>query len=369
MTKVVFETAGLADALREASAVAPTRGEAFDKAAGVLLEVGEDYVVVKATDLLLRYAQWVVPLSVTGDPVSWRLPRVFCDVVTKLDLDSSQRLTLEQKSDGSIALTHGRKRGKFNLIQVDTYPNWPPFSPDGMVDVPEMATVVSQVEWAASKGTNAPFTGIHFNGDLAVATDKYRFAIAPLKIRELPEPVTIPAGTLGRIIKPTDAVMIRVEDNSLLVMPDEATQVSCQAYGVKYPAVDLVVKRDQPQKVRVQKAHLLAMMDVAVSFIAGDRLPAMRVFFGEEEIAVMMANQEHGHLGDVLEVPGQAQHDRMEIRFNPKYIMDALSKSPDMEVVLGYDDANSSGAFYINAGSGVEFWISPLKNEVETDEA
>lgn len=363
MTKVTFETAGLAAALKEASVVAPSRGEAFDKAAGILLDVQRDAVVVKATDLRLRYMQWVTPLEVEGDPVKWRFSsKVFSEVITKLDLDNNKRLVLQQ--DGNVVkMTHHRKRGQFNLMDAEIYPEWMPFDPDDLTDVTDMAVRIGQVEWAASKGTDVPYIGIHFDGALVMATDRYRFAVTPLEINGLEKPVTVPAGLLGQIVKPTDAVKVRAEPNGLLLMPDDHTQVECVIYGMDYPPIMRVVTRDYPQMVTVQKASLLSMMQVAVSFAGNDRAPIMRVFFGNEEIAVMMANQETGLLGDILDVPGQAKHPRMEVRFSPKNIMDAIEHSPNQEITFGYNPERPTGAFYIKAGGGCDFWISPLKND------
>lgn len=368
MTKVMFETAGLADALKEAGAIAPNRGEAFDKAAGIVLDVQREQVVVMATDLRLQYMQWVTPLAVDGPPVKWRLPaKVFVDVVTKLPMTSSTRLALQQQGN-IIKFTHGKKRGQFNLIDIDAYPFWMPFDPDGLTEVPDMATRIGQVEWAASTKTNVPFTGVHFTGEIVVATDRYKFATAPLKIADLAEPVTVPARMLNSIIKPTDLVMLRATENELLLMPDQHTQVRSVIYGVEYPNISGITKRERPVYVKVQKAMLLDTMQITSSFIASERVPTMRFFFGQEEIAVMMANQEVGHLGDVLDVPGQATHPRVEIKFDPKNIMDALEHCATQEVTLGYDPGRPAGALYINAGEGCEFWIAPKKDVISDAE-
>jgi hypothetical protein len=84
-TKVVFEAAALADALKRAAAVAPTRGVSFTKAAGIVLQVSQEDVVVKATDTVTKFATWLTPESVTGDSTTWRLPsKLFSEVIGKL---------------------------------------------------------------------------------------------------------------------------------------------------------------------------------------------------------------------------------------------------------------------------------------------
>lgn len=361
MTRVTFETASLADAVREAAVVAPTRGEAFDKAAGIVLEIQPNQVIVKSTDLRLWYMQWVTPISIEGPPVTWRLgSKVFSDVVTKLPMGSQTRLVLEN-SAGQVKMTHGKKRGVFHLIGGDGFPEWMPFDPDDMTEVEGMAQRIAQVEWAASRGSNAPFTGIHFTGEMIVATDRSKFATAPMEIEGLKEPVTVPAGLLGRIIKSTDTPRVSTDENQMLVMPDSHTQVRCQIYGVPYPAIHGVTVRERPEYVKLQKSMLLDAMQVAASFIEGDRLPIMRTFWGEEEIAVMLENQEAGHLGDVIDIPGQASHARVEIKFTPDNIMSALEHCQTQEITIGYDPGKLSKPLYISAGDGCEFWVAPTR--------
>jgi len=360
VTKVIFETASLADALREAALVAPTRGEAFDKAAGIILDVQGESVVVKSTDLRLWYMQWVTPIAVEGDPVAWRLPsKIFSQVITKLPLDSKTRVTLTQEGN-VLKFQHGRKRGQFVLMDMETYPTWLPFNPDDLYEVKNMAAQVNLVEWAASSGTNVPFTGVHFTGEEVLATDRSKVARAPLEL-EIDEPITVPAGLLGRIIKTTDDVKAYADDRFLYLMPDEHTQVQCSIYGVKYPDMSAVLNVNRPVYVTVQKAVLLDAMQVAASFIVGDRLPIMRTFWGEQEIAVMLANEEAGHLGDVIDVPGQAMHDRVEIKFDPAHIMSALEHCPSQEITIGYDPGNIKKPLYIDGGDGIGYWVAPTR--------
>lgn len=361
MTRVVFETASLADAVREAAIVAPTRGEAFDKAAGIVLEIRDGQCIVKATDHRLWYMQWITPLEIDGPPVRWRLSsKVFSDVVTKLPMTSATRFILESDRS-SVKMVHGKKRGSFQLIPMDNYDLWPPFDPDSLTEVDQMAQRISQVEWAASAKINPPYSGIHFTGEAIVATDRQKFATAPLKVDGLKEPVTVPAGLLGRVIKSTDTPRVGADENQMLIMPDPHTQIAAAIFGVGYPPIERVMKRERPQYVKVNKAYLLDAMQVALAFAEGDRQPIMRTFWGMEAVAVMLQGTESGHLGDEIDVPGQADHPRVEVKFDPDYIMPALEHCQTTEITIGYDPGNLSKPLYINAGEGCEFWVAPTR--------
>lgn len=361
--KAVFETATIADAVKKAARVAPAKGQAFDKAAGILLEIAPDVSTIKATNLEIFYTEWIDPVEVEGMS-TWRLPaQLLASVLGSLPIGSNRTVTFEQ-NDRVLKLSAGRTRAQFNLIDPEYYPVWLPFDPDDLIVVPDMGGRIAQVSWAASKNpAEAPFCGVHFNGDLAIATDRYRFSVAPLKVA-LERPVTIPGSTLTQVLNNTGEVSIGFDDRQMLVLPDEHTQIRCITYDQSYPKIDRVMKRDHPENVTLKKTELLEIINRALNFTGSDRTPTMRVYIGSEEIAVMMTNTEIGMLGDVVEVPGQATHKRLELKFTPKNLIDALTNAPNEEVTLCYDP-EKPGNFRIDGGSGYEAWIAPRKDAGE----
>src|SRR6478735_9046351 len=104
MTKVVFETATIADAIRKADRVAPGKDKAFDKAAGIVIEVdpqAEPPVIIRATNLDVYSMEWMDVLSVEGDVARWRLPSsLLAQVMSKLPIGSGTTVTLEEITDG-----------------------------------------------------------------------------------------------------------------------------------------------------------------------------------------------------------------------------------------------------------------------------
>lgn len=369
MTKVVFETATLADAIKKASTVAPSRGNAFDKAAGIVIELGHQFSVIRATDLNIYSMQWVDQVSFDGElpQMAWRVnSKLFNQVISSLPIGSGKNILLEEQKNGTntfLQLSAGRTRAKFNLMSMDHYPEWPAFSPDELIPADSLGGKLSQVEWAAAKTDATPqIEGVHFDGEKLIATDRYRLATAELKIPGLPNAVTVPAGILGQILRQTGEVKIGVTEHQLLLMPDESTQIRAILFGGEYPKVARIMKRDSPSKVKVRKAALLEILNRAAGFAGSDRTPTLKCFFGKEEIAVMMDNEEVGLLGDVVEVPGQAQHDRLIIIFTPKNIIDAIEHCPNEEIELGYDQGDASKIMYINGGSGYEAWVVPRRS-------
>lgn len=369
MTRVIFESATIADAIRKAAQIAPTKGSAFDKAAGIVIDMnpGTDFpCVVRVTNTDVYSMEWVDLIEATGEPVSWRLPsRVFAQVMANLPIGSGRNVTLYDERSASgytqLHLSQDRIKAKFNLMRVEDYPLWPVFDPDTLYPANDLGGRIAQVEWAAAAG-DPPFSGVHFDGKVALATDRYRLASTTLIIPELKEPVTVPAGILGTILKQTGEISIGVEGDQMLIMPDEHTQIRTILYGAEYPKVERIMLREYPATIKVKKTEMLERMTRATAFSGADRAPTLRVFIGKEEFAVLMMNEEIGLLGDVIELPGQCLHSRAEFLFTPKNVMEAISNSPNEEMTISYDPDNPKKIVYLNGGSGYESWVMPRYN-------
>lgn len=362
MTSVVFEAAGLADALAKATRVAPTRGEGFDKAAGILIEVNpaDNEVVIMATDTITRFSTWITPESIDGDPAIWRLPaRGFPDVIAKLKTTRTKTLSLTQTGD-AINLVHGNTRAQFMMLDAKTYPRWLPFSPDEMVEVTGLAKAVSLVQWAAAKTGEPPLIGVYFDGEHVLATDRYRFASAPCKL-DLPEGITVPPAAITGILKSAETVLMRVEGSRICIMPDDYTQIAMRVYGVPYPPVGALMKRDYPRFVTINKAVLTDGIELVMQMVGADRTPSLLLLFGRQQVAAMIETEGTGKVGHIMDVPDQLDFsERNQIRFSPENIIAALAGSPGTEVRIGYDPNDKFGAVYVDGGGdGVEFWLAP----------
>ena len=371
MTRVVFETATIADAIKKADRVAPTKGTAFDKAAGIVLTIDpkSGLVVVRATDLRVYSMEWVTSIEMEGDEtVEWRVPsKLFATVLAGLPIGTGKNVTLEEITNGRnrfVQLTSGRTKAKFNLMITDYYPVWDVFNPDDLFEVDDMGGRIAMVEWAASNADDPPFSGVHFDGESVKSTDQYKLARAPLPMGlSLSQPITVPAGILGQLLKQTGEIKMGVrEDGMLLIMPEPTVQIMATTFGIEYPNTSRIEGfRVRPNTVKVHKAPLLEIMQRASAFSGNERFPILRVFFGKEEIAVMMDTKEVGVLADIMEVPGYCDHPRIEMRFGPSNIIAAIEHVPNEVLHIGYDADTARAILYIDGGSGYEAWVMPRK--------
>lgn len=354
--KVIFENATIADAIGKAARVAPTRGEGFDKAAGILIELDEEEgtVTLRSTNLSLFYLQVVDAMEVSGSGL-WRLnAQILAGVMSKLPIGSGKTVSLEEK-DNQIYLKSGSTSAKFRMIDPQYFPYWEAFDPDKLELVPDFAERVKQVEWAASTEHEYSYSGIHFNGKHIVTTDRIRLARVPLDAEPIYKPVTIPAGILTPLLTGLRDVAVGINEGTFLLMPDVSTQLKTNIYDRDYPtSVNGVFEKfSWSHMVKVRKSELLEVIDRAAVFAQRDRSPKLDLIIGKNQIAVMCADVDMGLLGDVVEVE-QADHPRHRMIFTPKNITDALNAAPSSEVELWYSPDEPKYPIKIDGGSGYE---------------
>jgi DNA polymerase III sliding clamp (beta) subunit (PCNA family) len=372
VTKLKFEVATLAGAIKKASRIAPTKaGKALDSSAGIVLEISPQYpnqITLKATNLEVFYLEVVPALEVQVDgfdgavpppeveiipPVIWRLSSsLLAQVIASLPQGSGQSMSMEQIGS-QVQIKQNRAVCKLNMINTDGYPRWNAIPPENLYSVEKLGALIAAVEWAASKKDQPPITGVHFNGLAVAATDKYRLAMMPCFIGDMP-PVTIPSGVLGAVIRPEADVQIGMVGNTVLLMPDEATQIKTVIYDADFPNVMVYSEYTPPAMFEVSKALILDIIQRATIMTQNDRdTPHVTLIVGAGEFAAMGLDAEQGLLGDVIMLNGnQANHKRVQFKFTPQNIIDGISNAPNDKVVIYYNPDDPAKAWKIDGGSG-----------------
>lgn len=370
MTKVTFENATIRDAIGKAARIAPTKGSAFDQAAGIHMEVDAENqeVIVRANNTEVFYMEIVDVVGIEGESCVWLLPSSLLDgICSKLPIASGANVDFEAHG-AMLRIKQKRMVANLRLQDPTYYTMWEAFDPADLSPVSDFGARLQQVQWAASKNGTPPLTGINLNGTHAGATDSFRVAITPCDVPQLYEPVTIPAATFTPLMKTLGEVRIGRTENQLLVMPDETTQVRATIYAAAYPNISKVWTRAETHCVLINRDHLLEMIEQAMVMGQRDRTPILKMILGMEEIALLMEDQELGLLGNVLEVPGQCVHDRMYIGMTPDNITQALRACPNSDVTIWYTEGMPKKPLRLDGGSGYEVLIMPRNLEKSAED-
>lgn len=364
-TSITCENAAIAEAVKKAARVAPNKsGMAFDKAAGIVLEVNpgsQSSLLVRACNLDVYYTESVSSITCTGEPTRWRLPtQPLLAVLGTLPIGTGKTVTLTQ--DGNrISISSGRLKASLVLMLIDSYPDWDMFDSSELSTVTGLGSKLSAVEWAASAHNDPPLCGVHLDGTSAIATDRFSLARVPCKL-DLPKPITIPAGILSGLLFTMGDTAVGINGHQLLLAPSDFMQVITVIYDIDYPPVGRVMITEYEQTVEVSKGALLDKLNRANQFAGNDRAPMLKVYFGKGEIAPLMVNPEVGLIGDVIEVDGQIPHPRVELKFTPKNIISAVNRAPGDRIKLGYNPTEANKPLYVSDGTGYESWV-PLRRD------
>lgn len=360
--KATFENATIADVIGKACRVAPTKGQAFDKASGIVMSLnsGDNTVGVRATNLNVFYLEQLDAVDVEGEG-EWRIPAVIANgVFSKLPIGSGKMVTIEG-DHREIVIKSGRITAKVRLSDPAYYPKWDAFDPDILEVVPDLGARIQQIEWCAGVDQDPPMSGIHLNGEYVMATDRIRMAITPCEATPIFRPITIPAKILQPVMRGLRDVAIGIDGGMFLLMPDQSTQIKTVIYSEPYPDIMKVAFRQQPNSIKISKAILLEMVDRAMVFSGSDRSPSLELYLGKKELAVTMKSADQGLLGEVVDLGDQADHKRCKIMFTPKNLTEAVNASPSEQVEICYNPTEVMKAIRVDGGSGYEAWVMPRR--------
>ena len=365
MTSITFENATISELIKRVERITPKKGEAFDKASGVVFDItpGEAWpVVVRATNLEIYYTEWVNAIAVEGDPARWRLPSfTLASIVTKLPIGTGKTVTFTTDG-GKLSISSGRFKAKIGMISTEFYPQWTPFDPTATSPVPNLGARIQQVAWATAKGAaGEAMSGVRFNGETLAATDRYRMASVPMPIEGLQGDLVVPLAPIAPLLKQMGDTNVGILPNGMLaLMPNEYTQIVATIYESKFPPVERVMQRDYAHHIKINRDAVVEIINRVGVADAKNRMPEMQVFIGNEEMAFFVKETDgDGFAGDVYEIAGQASHERFSFRITPANLVDCLAASPNSSLELHYDPSNPMRLLRVDGGSGFEAWLAP----------
>lgn len=364
MTTVTFETGTIADAMKKAGSVAPAKaGSAFDSAAGIVMDIApgtEAPCVIRATDTEVFFIETLDIIKAEGKPTRWRLPsQLLAQVIGTQAGGTGKTIKFEQLPTGQVKISSSTMRATINLNGNPNYPTWSPLTAVEFTTAPSFGEAVSRVMWAAEKGGLPLLSGFHLDGESVITTDRYRVARYPMPLPDLERPITVPAGRLGSLLRGTGDILVGVKGDIFVMMPDDYTEIRTVIYGGDYVPVKNIFGIQYPNQIQFSKQDLIERVQRATHFAGSDRAPVLHLYVGRSELAIMMKNNEVGTYGDVIDVPGQAEHPRITLRFTPGMILDALNNSPSDSATLSYNPEATNRPVKITGGSGYECWLAP----------
>lgn len=363
--RVIFEVTTLADAVSKANRVAPTKGAAFDRASGIVIDIDPyraEPVIVMATDLDVTLRMSVSAVSVGDEAVVWRVPnKLMHGLLASLPVNTGAQIELLDTGDSNLYMKCGKTKGKLRLIAGDSYPNIEEFPATDMAIAPGLAARLSQVAWATDKRGTGVLSGVHIDGEYLYACNRASAAIVPCAVT-LTAPVTAPLTEISQIIRNTGEVSIKATDTKLQLMPDPYTQATCVLFAEAYPNITtLLSKAPLEHEMTMACDPVLAMIDRTLVLMKEERLPATNIEIGDGYLKMSMST-DAGLVVDELEIVGGTT-EPLKVSFSPDQLRAALLASGRPNVTVQYGPTPKD-PFLISDDSGFRALMMPIVRPV-----
>lgn len=302
------ETTTLADALTKAARVAPKAGPAFSSAAGLLLEINtnvDEPLVVKATDNEVTYRQRINALDVNGEPITWRVPVLLAEIVTGMT-GAEVTLNVDEKT-GRLEVKSGRKKARLPLVTGGTFPVINKFDPKLVAQVDDLAHRIGQVQWCTMKDLGTPcLAGINITGTELRTTDREKAVTVPC-VMPVTQHITVPLTVVATMIGQLSELKVGADEHHLLLMPDDDTQITSTIYSGDFPTVERIQRADHSVIVTLSKAEVVAAIQAMQSIAKEDKLPVLRLTFGDGVVGLYVSGGEIGELEDEVSCEGNGE--------------------------------------------------------------
>lgn len=364
MTTVEFEIAGLADSLKKASQIAPTKGRQLEKFAGLLLEVlpeteeTEATVILRATNGDVFYREWITPNSVTGEMTTWRLPsKLVANVVAQLPQSKVVKFEDSPGDAARLEITCGKLKATTRKMIADTYPDWDYVDQDLLVQVPGFGQSLEEVGWAVASD-HPPFNGIRITEDMMFGCDKYRLARTPVEIEGLPEAITVPASVLAPIIKHVVDTKVLITENYMCLVPNDRTEILCTIFGEEYPSVDRILNTEFSHTIEFDKLMMKDIVDRVMAAGSTDRQFGLDVKIGDETVEIGIMDEDH-QINDSIYLEGQCDHSVTHFSFSPINFTESITKAPNGTIRLKYTSGNPKKMVKFEGDGDYEVWVAP----------
>jgi DNA polymerase III sliding clamp (beta) subunit (PCNA family) len=360
-TKATFDAATLADAVAKAHRIAPTKGAAFDMAAGLCMDVypAKCEAILKATNLDITYYQRLTITDAKGDPTVWRIPSaVLAGLLASLTLEHTKLVNLIDPGDGAIRVKAGSLTARLSMIGGE-FPVIKTFDTAVLSEANEFAQKVAQVAWAAHKDLSTILGGVHIDGDHILACDRQVAAISACKV-PVPKPVTAPLWALSAMLRNASDVRLGATDRALHIALDAESQATTRLYEGTYPDVIALRRTNFTGRASVPVKPAVEALQRMLVVARTERMPSVKLTFniGLVKSLVFDLEVEKGRIQDTIDISGDYD-DPFEIMFTPNLLIPAIENSRDesVEFQFGHPDPTKASLSPVRISDTKEYEV------------
>lgn len=332
----------------------------------ILLSCEGKRLKVAATNLEIGVIKFVAVED--GAPGEITVPgKTLVDLISGL---GQSRITLE--SEGEIlTVTSGKFKASLNGISAAEFPAIPLSANPGIGFPRDVFLSSAKVLFASASDEGRPvLTGILVDVKDSkldfVATDGFRLAH-----RQIPLPAPsprfkslIPKNTFEEVLRiiseqDVDEVSIAVSENqNQAVFTLGQTTVSSRLIEGQFPAWEKIIPQKIVSRALIEKDSLIQAIKLASVFAKNEAntvvLTAKKGSLRLESNAKELGSQEN-------EIEGEVEGEEIQIAFNTKFLLDAISNIPTSTVSIEFSGTLSASIVKPIGEEGLEYIVMPVR--------
>lgn len=332
----------------------------------ILLSVEEKRLKIAATNLEIGVIKYInVDTEVPGETT---VPaKTLVELISGLKQD---KVLLE--TEGEVLLIHsGKLKASINGISASEFPAIPLSSENGIIFPKEAFLTSSQILFASAIDEGRPvLTGILtevVDGKLDfVATDGFRLAHRQF---DLPKDKThfkslIPRRTFEEVLRiiseeEMEKVSISTSQNqNHIVFSLGSAIVSSRLIEGQFPNWGKIIPQKIVARAMIEKEELLKAIKLAAIF-AKNEANIVILTIRKGSLKLESHTKELGSQENELE--GEIEGEELQIAFNTKFILDAISNVPSSQVMIEFSGPLSAALIKPVGVEGLEYILMPVR--------
>lgn len=358
------QTDALAESFSVAQSVATTRSTR-PVLQNALLSATKEGVSVAATDMEIG--------------ITWKIPAEKCtvseDVEMLLPADRMSRIT---RSIGAEEITLSLEenvctvkgaRSVFEVMteNVEDFPRAPELPGEKALEIEwaKFTEMVKKTTFAAAReSTRYALNGVHMAAEEGrlemVATDGRRMALMTEKLGgkiDMPEAI-VPQKAFAHIErlegKPDEKVGIYIGERQIFFASENGILVSRLVEG-HFPPYRDVIPKETNKKMTASRTELLSAMRQA-AIMTSEESRSVVLSFDDGRLTVTGRAPDEGRGEVTLDI--EYEGEPLEIRFNPQFVIDALTATGSAEVTMEMKEPASPAA--VKDGTGFLYVVMPI---------
>ena len=340
----------------------------------VLLEVQDDRLAITATDLEVTmrgtYEAEVISKSRLTVPA-----RKFYEIVRVL---GDEELSLTETDNFSIVLKGSRSTYQLHGLAPEDFPPMPAYDDVIFLEI-DSQVILDMIEKTISsiavEETRYNLAGVYFEKAKSekdsrsvlrmVSTDGHRLSLVEKQVENLAE-LHLEKGVIiskkgmsemRKMAEASESLKIGFTGNSAVVQGDKAVLVMRLLEG-RFPDYNLVIPKKNDKVMTLNRKEFLEMLR-RVSVISSDDFKGVKFSISPKELTLSAVNPELGEARESL--PVEYDGPEIEIGFNPRYFIDALTALNSEAVKLAFLDGGNPSLVTADDDQGFVGVIMPMK--------